>query len=165
MNTEEKNDKSGYLSTQTHIHSLIHTIKLYVYTHTHTHTHTHTWTYKHGHTHTHTHTRTHTHTHTPIHTPTHKERNNYTICSDNDCNVDNTDAKVLVTTEGFMSEVRSWSAPVWQLSGRPIVAGTDELNSLIFIKSKIPLYLVMTDQSASSTASMPTLPSSLLSRF
>ena len=112
-------------------------------------------------------TRTHTHTHThtpPIHTPTHKERN-YTICSDNDCNVDNTDAKVLVTTEGFMSEVRSWSAPVWQLSGRPIVAGTDELNSLIFIKSKIPLYLVMTDQSASSTASTPTLPSSLLSRF
>ena len=64
-----------------------------------------------------------------------------------------------------MSEVRSWSAPAWQLSGWPIVAGTDELNSLIFIKSKIALYLVMTDQSASSTASTPTLPSSLLSRF
>ena len=93
MNTEEKNDKSGYLSTQTHIHSLIHTIKLYVYTHTHTHTHMDIQTRTHTHTHTRTHT--HTHTHTPIHTPTHKERNNYTICSDNDCNVDNTDAKVL----------------------------------------------------------------------
>ena len=64
-----------------------------------------------------------------------------------------------------MSEVRSWSAPAQQLSGRPTVAVTDELNSLIFIKSKTPLYLVMTDQSASSTASMPSLPSSLLSRF
>ena len=53
-----------------------------------------------------------------------------------------------------MSEVRSWSAPA------PRVAGTDKLNSLIFIMSKTPLYLVMTD-----TASVPTLPSSLLSRF
>ena len=70
--------------------------------------------------------------------------------------------KVLVTTWGFMSEVRSWSA---QMSGRPTVAGTDKLNSLIFIRSKTPPYLVMTDQSASSTASVPTLPSSLLSRF
>ena len=147
----------------TDTYSLTHSHYKIICLHTHTHTHTHMDIQTR--THTHTHTRTHTHTHTPIHTPTHKERNNYTICSDNDCNVDNTDAKVLVTTEGFMSEVRSWSAPVWQLSGRPIVAGTDELNSLIFIKSKIPLYLVMTDQSASSTASMPTLPSSLLSRF
>ena len=65
-----------------------------------------------------------------------------------------------------MSEVRS-SAPARQLSGRPTVAGTDQLNSLIFIRSKTLcyLYLVMTDQSASSTASVPTLPSSLLSRF
>ena len=128
-----------------------------------THAHTHIGTHTHGHTNTDTHTHEHTHTH--IYTPTHKERNNYTICSDNDCNVDNTDAKVLVTTEGFMSEVRSWSAPAQQMSGWPTLAGTDKLNSLIFIKSKIPLYLVMTDQSASSTASMPTLPSSLLSRF
>ena len=65
--------------------------------------------------------------------------------------------KVLVTTEGFMSEVRSWSAPAWQLNGwqlslRPTVAGTDKLNSLIFIRSKTPPYLVMTDQSESSTA-------------
>ena len=67
---------------------------------------------------------------------------------------------VLVTTEGVMSEVRSWSAPARQLSGRPTVAGTDQLNSLIFIKSK-----VMIDQSAYITASVPTLPSSLLSRF
>ena len=68
------------------------------------------------------------------------------------------DIKVLVTTEGFMSEVRSWSVPAQQLSGRPTVAGTNKLNSLIFIRSKTPLYLVMTDQSASIT-------SSLLSRF
>ena len=73
--------------------------------------------------------------------------------------------KVLVTTEGVMSEVRSWSAPARQISGRPTVAGTDKLNSLIFTRSKTPLYLVMTDQSASITASVPTLPSSLLSRF
>ena len=71
------------------------------------------------------------------------------------------DTKFLVTTEGFMSEVRSWSAPARQLIGRPTVAGTDKLNSLIFIKSNTPLYLVMTDQSASRTASVPTLPSSL----
>ena len=70
-----------------------------------------------------------------------------------------------MTTEGFMSEVRSWSAPARQLSGRPKVAGTDELNWSIFIRSKTPLYLVMTDQCASSTAIVPTLPSSLLSRF
>ena len=75
------------------------------------------------------------------------------------------DIKVLVTTEGFMSEVRSWSVPARQLSRRPTVAGTDQLNSLIFIRSKTPLYLVTADQSASSTASVPTLPSSLLSRF
>ena len=65
--------------------------------------------------------------------------------------------KVLVTTEGFMSEERSWSVPAWQLSGwqlsrRPTVAGTDKLNSLVFIRSKTAPYLVMTDQSASSTA-------------
>ena len=60
--------------------------------------------------------------------------------------------KVLVATEGFMSEVRSWSTPAWQLSRRPTVAGTNKLNSLIFIRSRNPLYLVMTDQSASSTA-------------
>jgi len=70
-----------------------------------------------------------------------------------------------VTTKGFMSEVRSWSAPARLLSGRPIVAGTDERNWSIFIRSKTPLYLVMTDQCASSTAIVPTLPSSLLSRF
>ena len=64
-----------------------------------------------------------------------------------------------------MSEVSSWSVPVRQMSGRPTVAVTDKLNSLIFIRSKTPLYLVTTDQSASSTGSMPTLPSSLLSRF
>ena len=63
------------------------------------------------------------------------------------------DIKVLVTTEGFMSEVRSWSE--WG----PTVTGIDKLKSLIFIRSKTPLYLVMTDQSASSTAS------SLLSGF
>ena len=51
-----------------------------------------------------------------------------------------------------MSEVRSWSAPARQLSGWPTVAGTNKLNSLIFIRSENPLYLVMTDQSASSTA-------------
>ena len=39
------------------------------------------------------------------------------------------DIKVVVTTEGFMSEVRSWSAPARQMSGRPTVAGTDQLNS------------------------------------
>ena len=49
------------------------------------------------------------------------------------------DTKVLVTTEGFMSEVRSWSAPARQLIGRPTVAGTDQLNSLIFDKVKDPL--------------------------
>ena len=64
-----------------------------------------------------------------------------------------------------MSEVRSWSVPARQLSGGPTAAGTDQLNSLIFIRSKTPLYLVMTDRSASSTASVPTLPSSLLLRF
>ena len=63
--------------------------------------------------------------------------------------------KVLVTTEGFMSEVRSWSVPVQQLSGWPTAAGTGKLNSLIFIRSKTPLYLVMTDQSASITARVP----------
>ena len=42
-----------------------------------------------------------------------------------------------------------------QMSGQPTVAGTDKHNSLIFIRSKTPLYLVMTDQSASSTASVP----------
>ena len=52
-----------------------------------------------------------------------------------------------------------------KLSGRPTVAGTDKLNSLIFIRSKTPLYLVMIDQSAYITASVPTFPSSLLSRF
>ena len=75
------------------------------------------------------------------------------------------DIKVLVTTEGFRLEVRSWSEPARQLSRRPAVAGTDRLNSLIFIRSKTPLYLVITDQSASSTDSVPTLPSSLLSGF
>ena len=76
-----------------------------------------------------------------------------------------------------MSEVRSWSAPMQQMSRRPTVAGTDQLNSLIFIKSKTklntlifirsktPPYLVTNDKSASSAASVPTLPSSLLSRF
>ena len=43
--------------------------------------------------------------------------------------------KVLATTEGFMSKVRSWSAPARQLSRRPTVAGTDKLSSLIFIRS------------------------------
>ena len=73
--------------------------------------------------------------------------------------------KVLVTTEGFMSEMRSWSVPALQMSRWPTAAVTDKLNSLIFIRSKTPLYLVTTDQSAPSTDSMPTLPSSLLSRF
>ena len=44
---------------------------------------------------------------------------------------------------------------VQQMSRQPTVAGTDKHNSLIFIRSKTPLYLVMTDQSASSTASVP----------
>ena len=66
---------------------------------------------------------------------------------------------------GIYSEMRSCSAPARQMSGRPTVAGTDKFNSLIFIKSKTPLYWVITDQSASSTASVPTLPSSLFSRF
>ena len=47
---------------------------------------------------------------------------------------------------------------VRQMNGQPTVAGTDKHNSLIFIRSKTPLYLVMTDQSASSTASMPIIP-------
>ena len=64
-----------------------------------------------------------------------------------------------------MSEVRSWSAPERQMSWRPTAAGTDQLNSLLFIRSKTALYLVMTDKSAFSTASVPTIPSSLLSRF
>ena len=51
------------------------------------------------------------------------------------------------------------------MNGWPTVAVTDKLNSSIFIRSKTPPYLVMTDQSASSTDSVPTLPSSLLSRF
>ena len=63
--------------------------------------------------------------------------------------------KVLVTTEGFMSDVRSCSASARQLSGLPTVAGTDRCNSLICISSKTPPYLVMTDQSASRTASVP----------
>ena len=65
--------------------------------------------------------------------------------------------KVLVTTEGFMSEMRSWSAPALQMSRRPTAAVTDKPNSLLFIRSnsKTPLYLVTTDQSASSTDSMP----------
>ena len=75
------------------------------------------------------------------------------------------DIKVLVTTEGFMSKVRSWYVPSRQLSGRLKVAGTDRDNSLIFIRSKNLPYLVMTDQSASSTDSVLTLPSSPLSRF
>ena len=73
--------------------------------------------------------------------------------------------KVLVTTEGFVSEVRSWYVPSRQLSRRLKVAGTDRDNSLIFIRSKNLPYLVMTDQSASSTTSVPTLPSPLSSRF
>ena len=71
--------------------------------------------------------------------------------------------KVHVTTEAFMSEVRSW--PARQISGWPTVAVTDKLNTLIFIRSKTPLYLITTDQSAPSTDSVPTLLSSLLSRF
>ena len=55
--------------------------------------------------------------------------------------------------------------PSRQLSGRLKVAGTDRDNSLIFIRSKNLPYLVMTDQSASSTTSVPTLPSPLSSRF
>ena len=55
--------------------------------------------------------------------------------------------------------------PIRQMSGQPTVAITDKLNLLIFIRSKTPVYLVMTDQSAPSTASVPTLPSSLFSRF
>ena len=51
-----------------------------------------------------------------------------------------------------MSEVRSWSAPAQQLSGQPTVDVTDKLNSLISIRSKTPLYLVMTDQSASTAS-------------
>ena len=51
------------------------------------------------------------------------------------------------------------------MSGQPTVAVTDKLNSSIFIRSKIPPHLVMTDQFASSTDSVPTFPSSLLSRF
>ena len=51
------------------------------------------------------------------------------------------DIKVLVTTEGFMSEVRSRSAPARQMSGLPTAAGTDTRNSLIFIKSKTRLRL------------------------
>ena len=35
---------------------------------------------------------------------------------------------ILVTTKGFMSEVISWSASTWQMSGRPTVAVTDQLN-------------------------------------
>ena len=70
------------------------------------------------------------------------------------------DINVLVTTEGFMSEVRSRSVPVLQVNGRPTVAVTDKRNSWIFIRSKTPLYLVMTYQSAPSIASVPTLPSS-----
>ena len=73
--------------------------------------------------------------------------------------------KVLVTTWGFMSEVRSWSAPTQEMNRQPTVAVTDKLNSLIFIRSKTPLYLITTDQSAPSTDSVPTLLSSLLSRF
>ena len=152
MNTEEKNDKSGYLSTQTHIHSLIHTIKLYVYTHTHTHGHTNTDT--HTHTHTHAHTRTHTHPYTHPHTK--KETTTLFVLT-----------MIVMSTTQMQKSLwqqrdlcQKWEVgqrPCGRLSGRPIVAGTDELNSLIFIKSKIPLYLVMTDQSASSTASMPTL--------
>ena len=51
------------------------------------------------------------------------------------------------------------------MSRQPTVAVTDQLISSIFIRSKTPLYLVMTDQSASSTDSVLTLPSSPLSRF
>ena len=51
------------------------------------------------------------------------------------------DINVLVTSEGFMSEVRSRSAPARQMSGLPTAAGTDTLNSLIFIRSKTPLRL------------------------
>jgi len=72
------------------------------------------------------------------------------------------DVNVLVTTEGFTSEVRSLSVPARQLRGLPTAAVTDNFNSLIFIRSKTPPYLVMTDQCASSTASVPTLPSSQL---
>ena len=54
-----------------------------------------------------------------------------------------------------MSEVRSCSASARQLSGLPTVVGTDRCNSLICIRSKTPPYLVMTDQSASRTASVP----------
>ena len=98
-------------------------------------THTHIGTHTHGHTNMDTHTRTHTPIPTYKHPHTKKERNNDTICSDKDCNVDNTDAKVLnVTTEGFMSEVRSWSVPAWQMSGWPIVAGTDELINIHKVK-------------------------------
>ena len=64
-----------------------------------------------------------------------------------------------------MSEVRSWSVPTQQMSGQPTVATTDKLNPLILIRSKTPVHLVMTDQSAPSTVSVPTLPSSQFSRF
>ena len=54
------------------------------------------------------------------------------------------DIKVHVTTERFMSEVRSWS--VWQMSRQPTVAVTDKLNSSIFIRSKTRPYFITTDQ-------------------
>ena len=60
-----------------------------------------------------------------------------------------------MTTKGFMSEVRSWSAPTQEMNRQPTVAVTDKLNSWIFVRSKTPLYLVRTDPSASSTDSVP----------
>ena len=56
--------------------------------------------------------------------------------------------KVLATTEGFVSEVRSSSLPSQQLSGWPAVAENDRCDSLTCIRSKTPSNLVMTDQSA-----------------
>ncbi len=148
----------------TDTYSLTHSHYKIICLHTHTHTHTHTHGHTNTDTHTHTHARTRTHTHPYTHPHTKKETTTLFVLT-----------MIVMSTTQMQKSLwqqrdlcQKWEVgqrPCGRLSGRPIVAGTDELNSLIFIKSKIPLYLVMTDQSASSTASMPTLPSSLLSRF
>ena len=73
--------------------------------------------------------------------------------------------KVLVTTEGFMSEMRSWSAPALQMSRRPTTAVTDKLNYYSSGQTQRSLHIILLSrfwgEQHKTFQSQPTHPSTI----